>query len=241
MTSVQNSYWQILISGAQEGFCPKIPCDRECADVPGLDFRQRLASNIEDLAGGRIRERVMKGSDHLTSYRKKARWLRTAMARLERLVPERDRVREIMIRSACPYPRDRIRELRTVYLKTRNIDRVLDEMNKDPFYAFPARHDNIVYMTKLPRDKKTYGRALMPKSKRLAYCHCDYARAVAGRISSEFCYCGSGWFCQLWSGILGVPVRVVMIKSVLRGDGCCTFAIDVGPLPPSRERNMRGR
>jgi hypothetical protein len=241
MTSVQNSYWQILISGSREGFCSKPSCDRECAGVKGMDFRQRLADNIADLAGEEIMEQVMKDGENLTSCGKKARWFRTAMDRLARLVPERDRIREIMTRSACPYPGDRIRELRILYLRSRSVDRVLEEMNKDPFYVFPARMGNLIYMTKLPRDKKTYGRVRLSRSRRFAYCHCEYARALTGRIRSDVCYCGSGWYRQLWSGILGVPVRVEMVKSVLRGDDCCTFAIDVGPFAPGRERNMRGR
>jgi predicted hydrocarbon binding protein len=44
-------------------------------------------------------------------------------------------------------------------------------------------------------------------------------------MSGTYCYCGAGWYKQLWEGILGQPVRIEVLKSVLQGDDRCTFAI----------------
>ena len=44
-------------------------------------------------------------------------------------------------------------------------------------------------------------------------------------LSDTHCFCGSGWYDQLWEGILGRPVDVEVLQSILKGDDCCTFAI----------------
>jgi predicted hydrocarbon binding protein len=44
-------------------------------------------------------------------------------------------------------------------------------------------------------------------------------------MSRTYCYCGAGWYQQLWDGIMGQPVRVEVLKSILQGDDRCSFAI----------------
>ena len=44
-------------------------------------------------------------------------------------------------------------------------------------------------------------------------------------MSRTYCYCGAGWYQQLWDGIMGQPVRVEVLKSILQVDDRCSFAI----------------
>jgi predicted hydrocarbon binding protein len=44
-------------------------------------------------------------------------------------------------------------------------------------------------------------------------------------MPTTFCYCGAGWYRQQWEGAMGRPVTVEIVKSVLRGDDACQFAI----------------
>jgi predicted hydrocarbon binding protein len=44
-------------------------------------------------------------------------------------------------------------------------------------------------------------------------------------MSITFCFCGAGWFRQQWEGAIGKPVRIEVVKSVLKGDDVCQFAI----------------
>jgi len=48
----------------------------------------------------------------------------------------------------------------------------------------------------------------------------------------DYCLCGSGWFRQLWEGVLGVEVRISVERSVAAGDEDCTFIVH---LPASLE------
>ncbi len=40
-----------------------------------------------------------------------------------------------------------------------------------------------------------------------------------------FCTCGGSWHVTLWEGIIGEPVKVELVESVLRGADCCAFRI----------------
>jgi len=43
----------------------------------------------------------------------------------------------------------------------------------------------------------------------------------------HYCYCGAGWYRQQWEGVFDKPVSIKIVKSVLRGDEICRFAIHI--------------
>jgi predicted hydrocarbon binding protein len=46
-------------------------------------------------------------------------------------------------------------------------------------------------------------------------------------MPTAFCYCGAGWYRQQWEGAIGRPVTIEIVKSVLKGDEVCQFAIQL--------------
>ncbi|HUT21312.1 MAG TPA: hypothetical protein VM366_19345 [Anaerolineae bacterium] len=46
-------------------------------------------------------------------------------------------------------------------------------------------------------------------------------------IPEIYCYCGAGYYKGIWEAILGQPVRVEVLESVLKGGDVCTIAIDL--------------
>ena len=42
-------------------------------------------------------------------------------------------------------------------------------------------------------------------------------------------YCGGGWYGDIWEFIVERPVRVDVLRSVMRGDDDCTFAVHLPP------------
>jgi len=38
-----------------------------------------------------------------------------------------------------------------------------------------------------------------------------------------------GWYNQLWEGIFEQPIRVDIVRSILKGDDSCTFAVHLPP------------
>jgi effector-binding domain-containing protein len=196
----------------------------------------RMSRELDRLAGEDIRHQVMAGSERLTALSppdEKVQWVKGAMEQLTAVVNEETQ-REIMTGCAHIFPEERIQELRTQFQQLGDIDKLLELMGQDrsvgehSFYSAPRREGKIIYTTKIPFDPKGYEEATDMVVKRYHYCHCPLVKEAilkGEKISSTFCYCGSGWFKRLWQGILEQPVKVEMLKSVLQGDDCCTFAI----------------
>ncbi|HUW95316.1 MAG TPA: DUF6144 family protein [Anaerolineae bacterium] len=103
-------------------------------------------------------------------------------------------------------------------------------MAEDPdWYEKPVRDGDIIYVTKVPRNRQGYEEATEKAEKRMHYCHCALVRNNPGDMHPDFCYCASGWYRQIWEGILGKPVRVEILKSLTMGDETCQFAIHLAP------------
>jgi hypothetical protein len=198
-----------------------------------LSWLERFAKNIADSAGEAVMREVMEGAEELGARptpSKRARWIRGAMERLNASVDEETR-KQIMIRT-CPhtYPRKRIEELRKKYKQLGSIDKLLEIMYDDTsyggtsYYDCPQRKGNTVYITKVPCNPKAHKKAETELEKRLSYCHCPWGRAAlrtGERFSPIFCYCSVSWDKQLWEGILERPVKVEVVKSLLKGDDHC--------------------
>jgi len=44
-------------------------------------------------------------------------------------------------------------------------------------------------------------------------------------MPTSFCYCGSGWYRRQWERAIGKTVTIQVVKSILKGDEVCQFAI----------------
>lgn len=191
----------------------------------------RLAQGVENCAGEAAKQHVMQGSELLTVLTEpetKAQWVIGAMDRLDATVDEEGRY-QILTGCAHRFPMVRIERMKAELDRSGDIDALLQVMCEDPYwYESPQRNGNIVYVSKNPVDPEGYQNAQDEVEKRAAYCHCSLMRAAIlaqARVSPTFCYCGAGWYTRLWEGILGTPVRVDVLRSVMQGDDDCTFAI----------------
>jgi effector-binding domain-containing protein len=199
---------------------------------------EKLAENLECFAGEAVRREVMADSERfpLCSAHEKATWLKGAMERLDSIVGDEDTRRDIMITVGDQFPRTRIQMLRDVYQRTGDLDELLEIMRADrtlgdlSWYEVPVREGNFIHVTKDPYSPEEYQKATDENEKRAAYCHCGRLREAIRTgmtMSRTYCYCGAGWYKQLWEGILGQPVRVEVVKSVLQGDDRCSFTIQL--------------
>ena len=199
---------------------------------------EKLAENLECFAGEAVRREVMADSERfpLCSAHEKATWFKGAMERLDSIVGDEDTRRDIMITVGDQFPRTRIQMLRDVYQRTGDLDGLLEIMRADrtlgdlSWYEVPIREGNFIHVTKDPYSPEEYQKATDENEKRAAYCHCGRLREAIRTgmtMSRTYCYCGAGWYKQLWEGILGQPVRVEVVKSVLQGDDRCSFTIQL--------------
>jgi DNA gyrase inhibitor GyrI len=203
-----------------------------------IKFRrlEKLAENLERLAGETVCRQVIAGSERYPacSLHERAEWYKGATERLDSLVGDEDTRRRIMITVGDQFPRARIAMMRDIYQRTGDLDGLLEIMRADStlgdrsWYETPTRKGNVIYVTKDPVLPEEHQKATTENEKRAAYCHCrvlaDAIRAGM-TISKTYCYCGAGWYQQLWEGILNRPVRIEVVKSILQGDDRCSFAI----------------
>ena len=206
-----------------------------------MSWVERFAKNVAAFAGEAVRTEVMQGSEALgdrPTPGRRARWIKSAMDRLDALVDE-DIRKQIMIRT-CPhtYPKQRIATLRKQYRQLGSLDKLLDLMYRDTsyggtsYYDCPQRKGNVIYITKVPCRPKAHATAQTDLERRLTYCHCPWARAALKTkepVSATFCYCSAAWDKQLWEGILERPVKIEIVESLLKGDRRCVHAFQLPP------------
>jgi len=144
------------------------------------------------------------------------------------------------------------RKLKRMYEKSGSIDVVLQHLHDkwkktigdkygydsaeykyveaDPTIEAGIREGNIVYVSKIPYQIKQFIEAKDDKAKRYHYCHCGWVRdsikkSEEEQVSPTFCNCSGGWHKVPFEGIFEQTLEVDLVKSVLKGDDICTFAI----------------
>lgn len=96
-----------------------------------------------------------------------------------------------------------------------------------PFFVRPVREGNEIFLTKAPCHSEEFNKATTPELKKYHYCHCEFARATEGTVSTTHCMCGGGWYRRLFEQILGQSVQMKLVKSVMRGDNVCQFSVTI--------------
>jgi effector-binding domain-containing protein len=225
-------------------FCREVYLDRDAGGKAGIEiqfvihaWRRLLAANVNQVLGEGARRKVTRGSDDLTPESpasERFRWVKGAIERLEGLATEEQRY-DVLSRCAHVFPAGQIDKLRAVYQQTKDrtgdvdqaVDAVIAFMDEDPGWGEPPRREgNVIYCSKKPRDPRAYEKAESALEKGKAYCFCPLVREhLAEGMPVTFCYCGAGWYRQQWEGAIGKPVRVEIVRSLLKGDDLCEFAI----------------
>lgn len=201
-------------------------------------WNDRLAGSLDRILGQEVKQVVMQGSDDLgieSSADDRFRWVKGMVERLNGLA---DEPQKYDILSSCAHvcPPGQIKKLETVYKEAKTsaqdamqaVDAVLDFMESDPGWGGdrPLRDGHVIYSTKNPRDPKGYQDATDALERRKAYCYCPLVRNHMDQgMPITFCYCGAGWYRQQWEGAIGRSVTVEIVKSVLKGDEVCQFAL----------------
>jgi effector-binding domain-containing protein len=191
---------------------------------------QLLQENLQRVLGEEAARTVMQDSEQVTvesSLDERVEWIKGAMARLDDRAND-DQKYQVLSPCAHVFPQKHIDIAREVYERERDLDAVIDFMlNDHPVYSKTiVREGNTLYVTKQPADKEGYASAQTSAEKRMAACFCALIRQrLDAGVSPTFCNCSAGWFRQTWEGILGQPVQVEILETVLKGDEICRFAV----------------
>ncbi|MCX6654826.1 MAG: hypothetical protein NTY03_06855 [Candidatus Bathyarchaeota archaeon] len=90
---------------------------------------------------------------------------------------------------------------------------------------------NVVLKSKIPFNPDKWLKEKDPKMRRYYACHCQLARdAILNDIAeplSTFCYCSAGYEKLPLEVILGAPLEVEVLESVLAGGERCRFAVKI--------------
>ena len=201
------------------------------------DWNALLARNLERVVGAAGWETVMQGSDAIgveTALDERFRWVKQALERLDGLADEHQKY-DVLSSCAHVFPVEQVEKLRAVYAEARErtgdglqaVDAVLTFMDGDPGWGEGSRREGrIIYAAKNPRDPQAYEKAQSEAEKKRAYCFCPIVREHLDQgMPTSFCYCGAGWYRRQWEGAIGEPVAIEVVKSILKGDDVCQFAI----------------
>lgn len=201
------------------------------------EWGRLLAEGAEKVLGEHAREYLMVGIETITpssSFENFSAWIQGAIERLDGLTSNEEQKCQVVSHCAHVFPQERIDHLRAIYAQG-NFDEILHEMYGDEFwYEKPVRRRNVIYMRKNPFDPEGYASASTPAERRKAYCHCSFVRPYLDEnfiqqkkaaLSPTFCYCGAGWYRQLWEGILNQPVKIEHVETLLKGNDQCTLEI----------------
>jgi len=215
----------------------------------------KFSDCLSEIAGDKIRGKIMEGSEELSdksSIEEITSWTNKAMKNLTSLLEPEAQV-DIMTGCACHYPMSELADIKVVYQKTKDI-KVAHMMLQQKFEALlkdtlkidnelittilnkgmgsaGVLNGNMIIATKIPKSGfiPQYFQATNLDEKRALYCHCPRVRDVINilikNIPEIYCYCGAGFYKDIWEHILQKPVKVKVLESVMKGDDVCKIAI----------------
>jgi len=217
-------------------------------------WQGKFSRAVEAELGEEIRDQVLQGGESLTqdsSTKEKATWTCRALDKLVQVTGETTR-QEILTECACHFPVEDLQDVKEAFKKSGNVDKAV-KMLQDKFEFFlreglgleerliktilsrgwglaGLREGNTIIATKIPKSGflEQYINEPDPLQKRRLYCHCPRVRDGVGAdptLPITYCYCGAGFYQGIWEEILGKPVRVEMLESVMQGDDVCKIAI----------------
>lgn len=216
---------------------------------------RKLAKGISEEVGEKIVNEVLEGSENISqkSHRDDVfEWSDKAIRKLESLTNDEE-IKRILLSCACHQSLEALQPYRDLYVDTENIEQVIQKMQED-FEVFikdelkleekyiqeitdrkmgfaGIMEGNKIIATKIPKSSfiKEWFEETDPTKKRALFCHCPRIRdALKDKekiLPKSYCYCGGGYYQNIWETILQKPVDIEILETVMHGDEVCKFAI----------------
>jgi len=179
-----------------------------------------LEQIIEQFAGEEVMRKIMEGSKSVfekTDAKTKARWMKGAMERLDKLVDEETK---LTIMENCGYNcakmnKGAIEEAVARRKEFKTANEFLEAEQKSPTKGTRlVREGDVLYQYYTPQ---SYG----------VRCYCEMVAAAEGEVSPTYCHCSKGFVKTLWEAVLEKPVEVEFIQSAISGANECKFAVRI--------------
>jgi effector-binding domain-containing protein len=225
-------------------FCREVYHDSDSSEGASTEIQfvihkwdELFAKNLQVFLGDKEKREITKGINDLkvnSTVKERFNRIKEALERLQGIASE-EQMYKILSGCAHIFPRSQIKNLKAVYDKVNSktgnplqaIDAVIEFMGNDPGWGKrPNRMGKIIYSSKNPRNPEKYKKAKSKLEKKKAYCFCPIIREnLECDMPYTFCYCGAGWYKQQWEGTIEKSVKIEIVKSILKGDELCRFAI----------------
>jgi effector-binding domain-containing protein len=192
------------------------------------DWEKRFDNALEDVIGRDMKKRVIENVDKVmpqSTADERGKWLSGVISNLES-VAEEEEISEIICRCAHVRPEADIETYRKAWEKNNDIDDVIKAYDKAQDWVEPPRREgNVVYVSKIPRDKEAWEKAETLEDKIKAACFCPIVYEMLDKTPRLFCYCGGGWARQIFERVLNKPVKVELVKTITKGDNVCAWKL----------------
>ena len=217
-------------------------------------WQNKFSREIENKLGEGASEGILEGGKALhddSPTAEKITWTCRALDRLAGITDEKTR-QDILIECACQYPIEELQDVKAAYQESRDVDLAISllqakfefflretmELEEELVHVILAkgwgvagvRQGNTIISTKIPKSGylRQYFNEDDPLEMRRYYCHCPRVRDGINNqpiLPLTYCFCGAGFYKGIWEEILGEPVEVEMLESVIQGDEACKIAI----------------
>jgi hypothetical protein len=119
---------------------------------------------------------------------------------------------------------------KTMFFAQEIDDEVVEYVRSNPEIMGGVRVGDVIYETKIPYMTMKFLHEEDEKMKRYYACHCGCVREGIRsglRVSPNFCYCSAGYHKRPWEIIFDQPLKADVLKTLLKGDLVCRFAIHI--------------
>jgi uncharacterized protein DUF6144 len=183
---------------------------------------EQIGGNIEQYAGIEDSKKIMAGSEELTEHtarRDVARWVKTAMDRLDTEVDKGTAAR-IMENCGDNCSKKNHSVIKTYLMKRDkfgSVDKFLEAEIQNPMLGTRIERDgDILYHIYTPK-------SFTPPLR--CYCALFNELPEDETVSKTYCNCSKAFVKNIWEAVLEKPVEVELQESVISGGDTCRFKI----------------
>ncbi len=208
----------------------------------------KLKNGLQKLSKADLFDEILKINENCSLIE----WTNNLMTELNDNLSQQE-INKIMTDCACTTPKQNLEIVRNEYAKTKDLNET-HRMLQNVFERFIKQYKNLnekqmefirangwgmagkldgntICATKIPKEIHDYFKTTDELKKKYYYCHCPRIRDLflsnEKTLNVNYCYCGAGFYKDLWEYILNKKVRVEIIESVMKGDDVCKIAIYV--------------
>jgi hypothetical protein len=163
-----------------------------------------------------------------------------------------ERIQHLFTACACHMPKEKLQKAKETYDLTKSIelahevllkkfiidiktykqlsDEDLEMIISRGWGAAGVLQDGAIIATKIPSRFHEYFAEEDPIKKAFFYCHCPRVKKNLLQekdLDSVYCYCGGGFYQNIWETITSKPVKITTLQNLFDGNEVCQFKIEV--------------